>query len=80
MIRLFKRWLKARLCEPCGIFCGNDLCRKIGCLNADKQTNARLKLLVKRLENTGYEFVTEEKETQEQIDNVYNIEDFRKND
>lgn len=88
MLKRFRKWLarreteydfweKARLCKPCDKPCGNELCPKVGCLNMDMRTNStRLKLLVNRLENAGYEFVTVKQESDD--DNVVNIDDFRK--
>ncbi len=86
----FKNWLKrraqyydqmekGRLCAPCDVHCGEDLCKKIGCLNMDMRTNAtRLNLLVQRLEDAGYIFLTIEEETEIIEDNVVNLDDFRK--
>ena len=83
-----KRWLKrraeyydrqekGRLCAPCIDFCGEDLCKKIGCLNIDMRTNSiRLHRLVQRLEDTGYVFLIEETKIIE--DNVVSLDDFRK--
>jgi len=90
MFTRFKKWLirreqehdfleKGRLCAPCTTHCGNDLCKKVGCLNMDMRTNStRLTLLVQRLEDAGYVFVTKKKETEIIEDNVVNLDDFRK--
>lgn len=86
MFKRFKTWLKrreqyydlqekGRLCAPCINPCGEDLCKKIGCLNMDMRTNSiRLHRLVQRLEDTGYIFLIEEPKT---VDNVVNLDDFR---
>ena len=48
---------KGRLCAPCNKPCGDDLCGKVGCLNMDMRSNSlRLRLLVKRLIDYGYDF------------------------
>jgi len=45
----------------------------------DMRTNStRLTLLVQRLEDAGYVFVTKKKETEIIEDNVVNLDDFRK--
>jgi len=87
LIKRLKQWLKqreadydfrekARLCKPCDKFCGNDLCKKVGCLNMDMRTNStRLKLLVLRLEQAGYKFKPSKKEDPS---NIVNLDDFRK--
>ena len=50
---------KNRLCQRCSVFCGDELCEKIGCLNTDMRQNyTRLRNLVSRLEKTGYTFST----------------------
>lgn len=89
MISRIKKWLKrreakynlaekARLCKPCDTFCGKDLCKKVGCLNMDMRTNSiRLTLLVKRLEEAGYEFKTKEF-SKDDPSNIVNLDDFRK--
>lgn len=77
--RRYDRRQKRRLCAPCDTHCGEDLCKKIGCLNMDMNTNSlRLKLLVQRLEDAGYVFATEKKETEIIEDNVVNLDDFRR--
>ena len=75
----YDRQEKGRLCAPCDVHCGEDLCKKVGCLNMDMKTNStRLKLLVQRLEDAGYVFVTKKKETEIIEDNIVNLDDFRK--
>lgn len=72
----YDRMEKGRLCAPCAIPCGEDLCKKIGCLNMDMRTNSiRLHRLVQRLEDTGYIFLIEKTKIE---DNVVNLDDFRK--
>lgn len=89
MIEQIKIWLwrrkvendfqeKARLCRPCPTFCGDDICQKIGCLNMDMRANdLRLKLLVSRLEDHGYVFISDRKK-ETPVSNVVNLDDFRK--
>ena len=70
---------KGRLCAPCTTHCGNELCKKVGCLNMDMRTNStRLKLLVRRLEDAGYVFVTKGKEVEIIENNIVQLDDFRK--
>ena len=89
MISRIRKWLKrredeynlaekGRLCKPCDTFCGKDLCKKVGCLNMDMRTNStRLTLLVRRLEDAGYEFKTN-KFSKDDPSNIVNLDDFRK--
>lgn len=48
-----KDWYdKARLCQPCEEACGDQICRRIGCMNMDMRANSlRLKVLLKRLDD-----------------------------
>lgn len=47
-----KMWFaKKSLCQPCSTFCGDDLCKRVGCMNTDMRSNyLRIKLLVRRLD------------------------------
>ena len=90
MIKRLIKWLrgreqdynkqeKARLCAPCTTPCGEDLCKKIGCLNMDMRTNSlRLRLLIDRLEDCGYEFNIGDKVSP--TTNVVQMKDYRKDD
>ena len=105
MIKRLIKWLrgreedynqteKARLCAPCDTPCGQDLCKKVGCLTMDMRTTSLLlRLLVKRLQDYGYEF-NDLSPTKEEVmaaykatgftevtrNNVVRLEDYRKDD
>ena len=87
----YDRKEKGRLCAPCDTPCGKDLCAKVGCLNMDMRSNSlRLQLLVKRLEESGYQFPVQvpiKTTDEEPVDipvhtegNVVQLSDYRKDE